>query len=285
MNHLNDENIDEIMFQLLEGEIQGEERTHLLEAINADKKYAAIWATWQKTVLNSNDELLVMNTNKLKKNIKSPVLLWVKYAAAACVFIAFGYIFWSSSNNNNLENFADKNGHKIPKTNIIKVPENENKKQNILIKDTVKFIPLKDQIKYMADEENNLKTEFKSPKIIEHKQNENQINELVNLPPINKIAENKEPLKIENKIKQEEKTIEKPKIAQINEDDNTIITYETESVKSKKTNSIQNKVNEKTNLLARIFSKPKLQIVNDSNTYTRKKLIIQNKEYKIIAGF
>jgi len=37
--------------------------------------------------------------------------------------------------------------------------------------------------------------------------------------------------------------------------------------------------------LARIFSKPKLQIVNDSNTRTNKKLIIQNKEYKIIAGF
>lgn len=281
MNHLNNDNIDEIMFQLLEGEIQGAERTKLLDAINADKQYAAIWATWQKTVLNANDELLVMNTNKLKKKTNKPFLLWAKYAAAACVVLSIGILFFNQYKNEDSSRLTDLDKKGNPKANVIKMPEKPT--QNTLVKDT--FVPLKEKIKWMA---NNIKSnqdeviKLNIPKVKnEIIVKENKIEKpdlLVEKPEI----PNQE---IPKAVKQKDRQEEKPVFAQNSSDNNILVSYETESIKTKKQNILQEKVTEKTNLLARIFSKPKLQIVNDSNTRTNRKLILQNKEYKIIAGF
>ncbi len=270
MNHLNDENIDDIMFQLLEGEIQGAERAKLLDAINADKQYAAIWATWQKTVLNANDELLVMNTNKLKKKTHKPIVIWAKYAAAACIILCIGVLFFTQNKNEESSRVVEAEKKGNPKNNVIKMPEKPS--QNALVKDT--FIPIKEKIKYMANTPQKavLETEMQ-------KENKTEKPELI----VEKVEIPKQEIpKVEKQIEKQE---EKPVFAQNSSENNVLVSYETESIKTKKQNILQEKVAEKTNLLARIFSKPKLQILADSNTRMNRKIILQNKEYKIIAGF
>ena len=92
---LNDEKFDELMFQLLEGEIQGEERQRLLEAIQADEHYNKQWQAWQKTILNPGDEMVVMNIAGLKKKERKPLVLWWKYAAAAVLVLSVGLFIYN----------------------------------------------------------------------------------------------------------------------------------------------------------------------------------------------
>ncbi len=279
MNHLNDENIDEIMFQLLEGEIKGAERIRILDAINADKKYSALWLIWQQTVLNVNDDLLVMDTNKLKKKEKVPFVLWPKYAAVAFIVLIVGVLVWNINAPTIPAELTHTDYKGKPETGVIKMPEKPI--TNTLERDT--FVPLKEKIKTMVQNSEHLpKYKFSNSKL-----------EIKNILTPNYVSETEK--FVENEIepkseiltptKQEAKKETLPIVAQNTIADNIIVTYETESVKTQKTNFIQDKITEKTNLLARIFSKPKLHIVNDSNTRTNKKFIIQNKEFKIIAGF
>ncbi|MCC6818019.1 MAG: hypothetical protein IT245_03900, partial [Bacteroidia bacterium] len=89
MKSINNDNIDEIMFQILEGEIIGDEKTRLLEAIAADPIYSKLWATWQNTIISPDDEIVYSN-EQLKKRAVPIFHINFRYAAAAAIVFAIG---------------------------------------------------------------------------------------------------------------------------------------------------------------------------------------------------
>lgn len=273
MNQLNNDNIDEIIFQLLEGEIKGTERKQLLEAIEADEKYAAIWATWQKTILNTSNEILVMDTQKLKKKTKKPIVLWLKYVSAACILLSLGFLLFNQYKKQDTNHLTIINSKDHSKSNLNKIPEIP--KPNTISKDT--FLPFKEKVKWMVNTK---------------KPTQNKTNDL-NIPKIKKetkdyVLEIEKPELIVDKTetpKLEVPKSEKTELIQMNHENNIIVSFETEIIKTKKQKSLKDKITETSNLLTRIFSKPKLQMEVDTTNLTKRNIILKNKEYKIIAGF
>jgi hypothetical protein len=276
---INSENIDELMFQLLEGDIQGEERTHLLEAIAADKEYSALWQAWQQTVLNPNDELIVMPLAPLMK--KRKVVLWSwKYGVAAmlCISIGASMLYFSSNQQGHLVESVSK--PKNPKLEIIKVPTNEPVSNRLKEMDTV--VTLKQKIETLAKHR-------QSPQFNPQRLPESPL-PFSNFEPA---FADKTPTKtMEQKPLIEHPIVPKivvPKESQVifasTENTGVSLSVYTETEVPKEKPFLGQKLQEKRNLLTRIFSAPKFQVVNDSSRFTNRKIILENKAYKIIAGF
>ena len=64
-----------------------------------------------------------------------------------------------------------------------------------------------------------------------------------------------------------------------------LVSIETESKPRVKTTEIKQIIDERKRLLSRVFSKPNFKILNDSNNLLDRKILIENKKYRIIAGF
>ncbi len=270
---LNDEKFDELMFQLLEGEIQGEERQRLLDAIQADEHYNKQWLAWQHTILNPGDEMVVMNIAGLKKKEKKPLVYWWKYAAAAVIVLSVGFFLFNQGGKDSNGTLAN------PKLQIKKVPSVE--PVTNMKKDNDSVVSYRKKVEMMVLRPESVPAPFVNPQ---------ETPVPVEIPKA--FVENKKEQELkkvpEQLIEEEVKTV-KPANTTLNhavaQSDGVIMTVYSENTSKNSASSIGSKIDEKRTLLSRILSMPKLKIVNDSNTYTNKKLILENKAYKIIAGF
>ncbi len=269
MNYIDNDNIDDIMFQLLEGEITGLEREKLLEAIQADPEYSKLWKAWQQTVITPV-ETIDFDSSKLKKKTTKVVVFNFKMAIAAMVVLAIGLGLYLTLNNQgqDIKIVAESSDVKPkPKTPVIQIPPAPSN-SNPLIAPTENSsdkldsnISMKEKVRSMAT--NKLEPEnFNTVK--------NKIDESI-------IIEDSKPhLEIvDNKPKE---TVIPSKPTPVN--DNISVSIETSQIAKVEPNNENNKT-----LISRIFGSPKIKIANDSTTRTSRKLIIENNKYQIIAGF
>ncbi len=272
---ISSENIDELMFQLLEGDIQGAERNRLLDAIAADKQYSIQWQAWQKTVLNPNDELIVMPIAPLLKKRKAAVFWSWKYGVAAMVCLTVGASVFYLSNKNERAIVVSEVKPKNPKLEVIKVPNNEPVSNQFKTKDTI--LTFKQKIQMMAHHENKVNKEISAEIKMERPKEESEI----------ALLEVKKEFEIPSNtpVMQQEKLIEMNPVSKISEVNNLVVTSYSESIPKTKKTDLNQEITEKKNLLARIFSKPNFKLTSDSANFKNRKLIIENKAYKIIAGF
>jgi hypothetical protein len=258
MKLINDENIDEIMFQLLEGEITGDDRDMLLQAIYADTNYLDLWKTWQNTIL-PNEEL-EFNTSKLKRRKSRIIPLYIRYAAAA--ILIFGLIIILNRDSSKQEEFVLL----PPKIKTFKNPLPQMHKDTFFnsqfVKDT--FVPLKEKVKFMVDTKTGtvspfaIKSNIDSIKPIHYFVN--QVNENDSLPD----AKSKMP---EQNLTKDSK-------------DEIFVTVSTDEAQKSTTEK-----QSKTSLLSRFLGKSSIKIEPDFHTRTKRKIIFENKKYQIIAGF
>lgn len=270
---IENDNIDELMFRLLEGEIVGEERTMLLQAIAADKKYSAMWSAWQKTVLNPNDELLVMNTGKLKKKHRSILVIW-RQAAVIALAVGIGLWFYMAGNNPQ-KTFSDTVKPGQPKHRIITVPQPSQSGKSNETPDTV--LSLKQKIESIAEVKKIKSLPQKSVK-----SDQQDVNPKEQAPQL--IANEQPHEVIKAPVLEKEEKITLPEPARPVSDGVYVSVVSESKMKNNKTN-INALISEKRNLLTRVFSKPKLKVINDSSSNANRKIILENKQYKIMAGF
>lgn len=263
MRHINNENIDEIMFQLLEGEITGKEKEQLMSAIEADPDYYALWKTWQKTVLEIDSSIPLIDTQKFKKKTTRIIPMYIKYAAAAIVVLSIGLgVYFSNSKTNDVQ--IGVVNHPIKPSASSKLPKIKKDTIYNTTFDRDTFIPFREKVRHYA------KTEIDSKPIIPNNQITIEQNHFVNQDII---TQNKMPV-----LKKDSTIVEKVITIQKETDENVFVTVNTFSGK-------QSGTMQKTTFLSRLLGTSKIDIVNDSNTRTNKKIIIQNNKYKIIAGF
>lgn len=262
MKSINQDNMDEIMFMLLEGEIQGAERIRLLEAIDADPEYSKTWALWQNTKITP-DESLVMPVAQLKREKKGLIVPFqiVKYAAAAVVVLAIGTGIYFNSQSD-IEVVGNGKGPSKPSP-VIEAPKPSQVKTIPVerTKDSGKSA-LREKIRFMADV-----PELPRLEVPESPNNLENIDSLI--APFKQSPE--------NVFAHYEVPDIDPETPKNNND--VLVTI---------SNSDQTKVitnNSKRNLLERVFGTVKFKIENDSNTITKRKMVIENEKYQIIAGF
>ena len=251
MKHINDDNIDEIMFQLLEGDITGIERENLLRAIHADEKYLALWHTWQQTILQ-NEEIPFDNSN-LKRKTSITIPLYFKYAAAAVVILDLIILL----NRDSIK--QDDMVLLPPKIKTFSNPLPKIKKDTIynnhFVRDT--FVPLKEKVKYMADKPSSIEKSI----IESHDTLQKFIAQFDGLDSIVLVKNSPEEITPEKAFEEE-----------------IFVSISTDNNLSKKTK-------DNTNFLARLIGKSSIKIEPDHNTRTKRKIIFENKKYQIIAGF
>ncbi len=261
MKPINDDNIDEILFQILEGEITGQERERLLDAIQADEAYNKLWMAWQKTVLQPEQDERPFNIAPLKKNSARIIPFHFKYAAAAAIVITIGVALLYNQKQTNIQVADIKPAGKKPVIQTPALSPNSVNSPNESSKDSA--VPLKEKIRYIAHKNwikpQPLNTDPVVPKVI--------------------APEVEQPY-------QEEKLVElnTPVFTQDEPIRNSAPTTENILV------SIENEYTpkpelEKPSLFSRITGGSRIKIENDSTTRTSKKIIIENKKYQIIAGF
>jgi hypothetical protein len=272
MKQINDDNIDEIMFQLLEGEITGEEREQLLSAIAADKEYNALWKVWQHTVLSPEKAGETMDIRPLKKRTGRIIPFNYKYAIAAMLVIGLGLAILLTKQGPQAPGVTDRPQPGNNKAREIKPPKPEVKTLIQAKEDTI--MPLKDKIRMMAGKHPS------SPKAPQQDISPSTERDIKKPAP----AEEKVIAQVpEQKLPIEQKL---PDIIPQNDPNEHIlvsITTDSKPFKTQKNKSIEPKP--KTTLLSRLLGAPKIKLENDSSTRTNKKLIIENNQYKIIAGF
>ncbi len=259
MKPINDNNIDEILFQLLEGEITGKEREQLLEAIEADEAYHKLWMTWQQTVLKPEQDDVYFNVAPLKKKTARIIPLNFKYAAAAAVVLSVGVAMFINSNQKTDNSLADiKPAGKKPVIQTPALPQNSVKSAPYqTVQDTV--IPLKEKIRFIA-RKNSDAHELPAPEI---KMPEMLASEPVKNTPVS--------------------SWEIP-VRLVQENTPAASTPETILVSIENEIAVKPEV-EKPSLFSRITGGSRIKIENDSTTRTSKRIIIENKKYQIIAGF
>lgn len=251
MKHINDDNIDEIMFQLLEGDITGIERENLLKAIHSDEKYLALWNTWQQTILQNEEITFDISNLKRKTTIILP--LYIKYAAAAVVILGLIILL----NRDSIK--QDDMVLLPPKIKTFSNPLPKIKKDTIynnhFVRDT--FVPLKEKVKYMADKPSSIEKS-----IIESRDTlQKFIAQFDDVDSIVLVKNSPEEITPEKAFEEE-----------------IFVSISTDNNLSKKTK-------DNTNFLARLIGKSSIKIEPDHNTRTKRKIIFENKKYQIIAGF
>lgn len=273
MKNLNQENIDELMFMLLEGEITGEERAHLLEAINADPEYSKMWAAWQNTIVSPADDIPQFNPEKLKKKTRPVFAVHIRrYAVAAAVVLAcfLALHFINTAGSDPETDFAGTAPIR-PNKPVIKTPEqNDRITKNPLLPEKDTFISKSEIIKNLA-RINTPTTNQKFTKSVE-------------IPLPQEAPDNNDEFIVSEQQhpKMETKPLETPVKPVLASNDDIEVTIETTKLPNAKNTTVKENND---NLLSRLFGGSKIKLENDSNTRTNRKLIIENKKYQIIAGF
>lgn len=256
MKPINNDTIDELMFQLLEGEITGSERERLLEAIHADESYLKLWKAWQNTVLQTED--IPFDGTKLKHTKTFIIPYYLKYGAAA-IFI-FGLLIFLNLTHESPGELSML----PPKIKTFKNPLPQAPSDSVnyhqLVRDT--FVPFKEKVKYLA---HHSKPRFFNSETT-------QIDSSVNFV----------------KIIDQENPIPRPVILPaMKEEPKKVNTYEEEifvNISTEK-NEVQEVKKTPSNFLARLIGKPMIKIEPDLHTKSKRKIILENKKYQIIAGF
>lgn len=269
MNTINDDNIDDIMFRLLEGDITGTEREQLLDAIEADPAYSALWKTWQQTVLMPENDVLTMDTRSLKKKSAYTIPLFYRYAAAAMVILGLSFALYYKQEDTDIT-VAVGPLKPIQKMSGSKVPRLENDTVSYLKYGKDTFVPFREKIRHTASVSADKTTRMPENTVINEQNPElpEQTELLSELP----IVQTQDGIMQEKTVKSGVKT----EVA-----DDVFVSVYTESPgvsKAEPKKGIRA-------LLSSLTGGPQIRIENDSNTRTNKKIIIQNNKYQIIAGF
>lgn len=260
MRDLNNDNVDEIMFQLLEGEITGKEREALLDAIKADPAYSKLWETWQNTVLSPEFIEPEFNVESLKKKKTAVFQIYIRYAAAAAIVLAIGLFAYKFSIQDKPETEMTGNFPTKPKTTPLETPAQPDKvtplkEVNVQKEDSV--ISIKEKIKHLADD-SKVNSLQKEPI-------QDQMPEPIELVEVEKVID---PIEI------------KP--------DLPVVPVENSSIQVSVItlgHSDAPKVSEKRKgFISRLLGGPVIKL-EDANTMTTKKIVIENNKYQIIAGF
>lgn len=272
---IQDDNMDELMFRLLEGEITGEERELLLQAIAADSAYSAQWEAWQKTILDPSQELIVMNTAPLKKKNHRAIVYWRQAAVIALIAGTGIWLYVAGSGGRKQDNSTNVvSSHQVPVH-----PESAAKgpAPRIMPVDTAKGF--KQKVEHMAQHHplSPRAKQEKHPAItpeapLQILPSPSPVNDVIPAPaPEFVIADN---------------TGVKPAAPKVIPTDETFeVSVVTETkVKNEKPN-LNSIIENQRNVLGRIFSKPKLKVITDTSKITNRKFIIENDQYKIMAGF
>jgi hypothetical protein len=273
MKKITDENIDEIMFQLLEGEITGEERKQLLSAIEADAGYSKLWQTWQQTILSPESESLVMDTRPLKKKSARIIPFNYKYAIAAMLVLGLGLAVLLFNRRTDAPGMTDALKPTPAKPPHVILPQPDFKSNDGRKEDSI--IPLKEKIRMIANKPQRKSEDVRNPEF----QDEFFKTPEMEMPESNEkiiayTPENKNP-------------VEKPSVVSEDPNAHMVVISSTQSKpwQDNKDTAFKKPEPKKETFLSRMFSRPKFKIENDSNAITNKRLIIENKQYRIIAGF
>lgn len=269
MSKINDNNIDDIMFRLLEGEITGTEREQLLDAIEADPAYSELWKTWQRTILLPENDGLTMDTRSLKKKAAYTIPLFYRYAAAAMVILGLSFgLYYQRANTETtvavgpLKPIQKMSGSKVPRLEIDTVSYLK------YGKDT--FVPLREKIRHTASVSKDKATPVPE-KTIRNEHNAELPEQLV-LPVELPLVQKPDAIAPEKSIQTGNKN-------HVHDDVYVSVSTEAPGIsKAEPKKGIRA-------LLSSLTGGPQIRIVNDSNTRTNKKIIIQNNKYQIIAGF
>src|SRR5574343_221764 len=257
MKPINDDNIDEILFQLLEGDVTGNERERLLEAIQADEAYNKLWMAWQKTVLQPEQDEQTFNSAPLKKKTARIIPFHFKYAAAAAIVITLGVALLYNPKNTDIQVADIKPAGKKPVIQTPALSPNSVNSPNESSKDSA--VPLKEKIRYIAHKNlimpSPVVTDPVMPKII--------VPEVEQPYQEEKVVELTTPVYIQNE----------PLRNSAPATENILVSIENEYTPKPEL--------EKPSLFSRITGGSRIKIENDSNTRTSKKIIIENKKYQI----
>lgn len=266
MKEINDHNIDDIMFRLLEGDIQGEERKRLLEAIESDAAYSKLWKAWQHTILEPDTNIPGMNLSSLKKNGGRIIPFHFKYAIAAMVVLGLGVaIFMSSRKEPDTQVQTD---HNTPYTRKapVEVPKPKPSPYTGNTEDTI--VPLREKIKTIAE---NRKETLSTP-----------------VPPAPIVKTPETPKESEQVIvkKDPEHTEITPPTIKSNEKEPVIADNIVVSVSSAILSSdVKQPEKKRGSLFSRLFGNPSIEIQKDSTLITNRRVVIKNKQFQILAGY
>lgn len=274
MKQLNDENIDELMFMLLEGEIVGEDRNALLDAIHADPEYSKIWAAWQNTIITPTHIEPTFDVQKLKRNSGRVFSLPVrKFAIAAAIVLAGFLAFYIMNKSNTRQPEIAGNIHGKPSKPVIQVPQPADKvSKNPLLPNQDTVLSKTEYIRSMASKHTENRSSEKKPML---QDTASAVRSIENKPVMDHLADHTQ--QTINKEKQPDSSNPNSTIHQ----DNIIVSVHT----SKTSNNVVSRENESGSWIKRLFLNSKIKLENDSNTRTNRKIIIENNKYQIIAGF
>lgn len=266
---VNDENIDEIMFSILEGEITGQEKEQLLAAIEAEPAYAELWKIWQQTVLQHDVAEPVFKAGHLKKGSAGFFPIWKKLSVAAVLVLSagMGWLLLQSPDIQPVqvvESKADNSNIVTPAAPVAPVapPELINTADShLIIRDSI--LNKKQRYRYMAQQ-------------------------TVEAPVTKDTALFRQDKKSEPFKPEPAETIH---IA-VNEDSQKPVISATgniqvsvESHAGEMKTAYHDRQEPARGFLGKLFGKAKIKIEDEESTLTGKKIIIENNKYQIIAGF
>lgn len=261
MKPINDNNIDEILFQLLEGEITGSERERLLEAIQADEAYNKLWSAWQKTVLTPEQDEQTFNIAPLKKKTARIIPFHFRYAAAAAIVITLGIALLYHPKTTDIQVADIKPTGKKPVIQTPALSPNSVNSPNESSKDSA--VPLKEKIRYIAHKN------WIKPQPL----NINPFMPTVIVPDLEQPYQEEKLVELNTPVYIQDEPLRNNAPAT----ENILVSIENEYTPRPEL--------EKPSLFSRITGGSRIKIENDSTTRTSKKIIIENKKYQIIAGF
>lgn len=265
---INDENIDEIMFSILEGEITGKEKEQLLEAIHAEPAYAELWKLWQQTKIVTDPAIPEYNPNRLKKGQTFIFPVWKKLSMAAAIALlgGLGVIFLTpTENNQNLAFEPAQSGiiQSVPSQNKFNVHAGDS---FMRVRDSI--VRKKENVRYMAVTVKNESTGRETT-------SDTFIQQSVQLAETGKSS--LPVLAKQDSLPVRQHTVEKS--------DNYPVLVSVETVYTKEKVVHANAKEKDRSLFSRILGKPSIKIEDEESTKTGKKIIIENEKYQIIAGF
>ena len=264
MKEINDHNIDDIMFRLLEGEIQGEERTRLLEAIESDEAYSKLWKAWQHTVLVPDRDMQGMNLASLRKNKGRVIPFHFKYAIAAMVVLGLGVAVFMSSRQMAPQATADKTPVQAKKP--VEVPKPKAVPSFDNAEDTI--LPLREKIKTIAESRKESKQRSPAPIVKTAPELPREPESIVIVKDDPKPADIIAPVVKDNK--------KEPAVA-----DNIIVSVSSATIPP----VAKTPEKKRGSLFARLFGNPSIEIQKDSTLITNRRVVIKNKQFQILAGY
>lgn len=263
MKEINDHNIDDIMFKLLEGEIQGEERERLLEAIESDEAYSKLWRAWQHTILAPDTDIPGMNLSSLKKNGGRIIPFHFKYAIAAMVVLGLGVAIFISSRQEPIKQVQADHNTPHAKKPQVEIPKPKPAPSTNNSEDTI--VPLREKVKTIAgSRKETLSAPIPPAPVV-------KTPEVARQPdPIVIAKKDPEPATVPTRDNEKEKAAV----------DNVVV-----SVSSTVMSDVKTPEKKRGSLFSRFFGNPSIEIQKDSSLVTNRRLVIKNKQFQILAGY